>query len=66
VKILNEERLLIYTKNWEREDPVVQLPPGVSMEKSFTQTVGLSKSVQEELSASLGVWDCPGFPDSFD
>jgi hypothetical protein len=50
-----EQRQLLYSQRWRRDDPVVQLPPGVKSEKSYTVTTGIEQSRSLELSRSLGV-----------
>ena len=36
-------RALIYSQLWQRDDPITQLPPGVTSEKSYTVTTGIEQ-----------------------
>jgi hypothetical protein len=50
-----EPRQLVYSQRWRRDDPIVQLPPGVTSEKSYTVTTGIEHSRTREISQSLGM-----------
>src|SRR4051794_24095880 len=50
-----EERQLVHSQMWRRDDPVVQLPPGASEERTVSLTVGIERSRTRELGAALGV-----------
>ena len=51
----SEVRMLIYSQLWRRDDPIVQLPPGTTQEKTYTVTTGIERSHTRELSRSLGL-----------
>jgi hypothetical protein len=52
---LHELRRLVYAARWQREDPVVQLPPGSTHEMTHTVTTGLSVERSQMLARSLGL-----------
>ena len=53
-----EVRMLIYSQLWQRDDPIVQLPPGAAQEKSYTVTTGIEQAHTRELARSLGLKTC--------
>jgi hypothetical protein len=62
---LHELRRLVYSARWQREDPVVQLPPGSTHEMTHSVTTGLSVEHSQMLAKSLGLsvgGDTAGFP----
>jgi hypothetical protein len=50
-----EVREIVYSLAWARHDPVVQLPPGVSHEHSYSMMCGISETQTRELTQSLGL-----------
>jgi len=52
---LHELRRLVYTARWQREDPVIQLPPGSTHEMTHSVTTGLSVEHSQILAKSLGL-----------
>jgi hypothetical protein len=50
-----ELREVVYSQAWQRDDPIVQLPPGVSHEQSYSMTCGISETQTRELTRSLGL-----------
>lgn len=50
-----ETREVVYSQAWQRDDPVVQLPPGATHEQSYSMTCGISETQTRELTRSLGV-----------
>jgi hypothetical protein len=50
-----EVRQVVYSQVWRRDDPVVQLPPGVTHEQSYSMTCGISETQTRELAQSLGL-----------
>lgn len=50
-----EMREVVYSQAWERDDPIVQLPPGATHEQSYSMTCGISETQTRELTRSLGL-----------
>jgi len=50
-----ELRRLLHAARWEREDPVIQLPPGSTHEMMHSVTTGLSIEHSQTLASSLGI-----------
>lgn len=50
-----ETREVVYSQSWQRDDPIVQLPPGVTHEQSYSVTCGVSETQTRELTRSLGL-----------
>jgi hypothetical protein len=50
-----EVREVVYSQAWERDDPIVQLPPGATHEQSYSLTCGISETQTRELAQSLGL-----------
>jgi hypothetical protein len=50
-----EMREVVYSQSWERDDPIVQLPPGATHEQSYSMTCGISETQTRELTKSLGL-----------
>jgi hypothetical protein len=48
-------RRFTYSQRWVRDDPIVQIPPGVTIEHAASRTVGISETHARELSAALGI-----------
>ena len=51
----DEMREVVYSQAWERDDPIVQLPPGTTHEQSYSMTCGISETQTRELAQSLGL-----------
>jgi hypothetical protein len=51
----SEIRTLVYSQQWVRDDPIIQLPPGTSQEKQFTVTSGMAGTHMQELAKSLNL-----------
>jgi hypothetical protein len=52
---IDEFRRLVYSQRWRRDDPVMQLPPGVSQERQFSVKTGISETHSRELARWLGL-----------
>jgi hypothetical protein len=52
---VEEARELVYSQLWMRDDPVVQLAPGVSQQTQFSVSTGISETRTVELASSLGL-----------
>jgi hypothetical protein len=66
---LHEMRRLVYAARWQREDPVIQLPPGSTHEMAHSVTTGLSVEHSQMLAKSLGLavgGDTAGFQAKLD
>jgi hypothetical protein len=50
-----EIRRLVHAARWKREDPVIQLPPGATHERTHSITKGLSVEHSRKLAESLGM-----------
>jgi len=50
-----ETREVVYSLAWQRDDPIVQLPPGATHEQSYSMTCGISETQTRELTRSLGL-----------
>lgn len=50
-----EQRQLVYSQVWEREDPTIVVPPGASRKKLCEVSVGVTTAETRELSTSLGL-----------
>jgi hypothetical protein len=50
-----EMREVVYSPAWQRDDPIVQLPPGATHEQSYSMTCGISETQTRELTRSLGL-----------
>ena len=50
-----ETREVVYSQAWQRDDPIVQLPPGATHEQSYSMTCGISETQTRELTRSLGL-----------
>lgn len=51
----SEIRKLVYSQQWARDDPIIQLPPGTSQQKQFTLTSGIAETHMHELAKSLNL-----------
>lgn len=51
----DELRQITFSRAWYREDPVVQLPPGVTVAHEYSTTYGVTETQTRELTRSLGL-----------
>lgn len=51
----SEKRRLVYSQQWRRDDPPVQLAPGTSTKKHWTVTSGVTESRTQALGTALGM-----------
>ena len=51
----SEIRKLVYSQQWVRDDPIIQLPPGTAQEKQFSIAGGITQTHMQELAKSLNI-----------